>query len=152
MFKIKEYKKLNSFAELNIKNGSENKIFFDLLKKKIDEEQNIKNLDINQKKILEKVKKDLSGKKTNDDIRFSLSKHVIEEIKTLEDQEIPLYLVHRYRYEIYPQLNILDNYPPYLQIEPSSICNFRCVFCFETDTSFTDKKKRIYGNYEIRFI
>tara|TARA_Y100000310_G_C20582636_1_gene763778 strand:+ start:147 stop:605 length:459 start_codon:yes stop_codon:yes gene_type:complete len=152
VFKIKEYKKLNSFAELNIKNGSENKIFFDLLKKKIDEEQNIKNLDINQKKILEKVKKDLSGKKTNDDIRFSLSKHVIEEIKTLEDQEIPLYLVHRYRYEIYPQLNILDNYPPYLQIEPSSICNFRCVFCFETDTSFTDKKKRIYGNYEIRFI
>jgi sulfatase maturation enzyme AslB (radical SAM superfamily) len=149
VFKIKEYKKLNSFAELNIKNDSDNKIFFDLLKKKIDEEQNIKNLDINQKKILEKVKKDLSGKKTNDDIRFSLSKHVIEEIKTLEDQEIPLYLVHRYRYEIYPQLNILDNYPPYLQIEPSSICNFRCVFCFETDKSFTDKKKGFMGTMKL---
>ena len=60
MFQIKEYKKLNSFEELNIKNDSDNKIFFDLLKKKIDEEQNIKNLDINQKKILEKVKNDLS--------------------------------------------------------------------------------------------
>ena len=63
MFQIKEYKKLNSFAELNIKNDSDNKNFFYLLKKKIDEEQNIKNLDINQKKILEKVKKIYQEKK-----------------------------------------------------------------------------------------
>ena len=32
--------------------------------------------------------------------------------------------------KIYPQTRTLDNFPPYLQIEPTSICNFRCVFCF----------------------
>jgi MoaA/NifB/PqqE/SkfB family radical SAM enzyme len=77
--------------------------------------------------------------------QFSLSPHVIDEIATYSDQDLPLYLVHRYRYEVYPQLKILDQYPPYLQIEPASICNFRCVFCFETDPTFTDKASGYMG-------
>ena len=78
-----------------------------------------------------------------------MSKHVIEEIKRLEDKKIPLYLVHRYRYEIYPELLILDDFPPYLQIEPSSICNYRCVFCFETDKTFTNKKSGYMGTMNL---
>ncbi len=77
--------------------------------------------------------------------RFSLSPSVVEEIATYPDSDLPRYLVHRYRYEIYPQRKILDEYPPYLQIEPSSICNFRCVFCFETDPTFTDKSQGYMG-------
>ena len=50
---------------------------------------------------------------------------------------------------MYPQLNLLDSFPPYLQIEPSSICNYRCVFCFETDKSFTDKKKGHMGTMSL---
>ena len=51
----------------------------------------------------------------------------------------------RYKYEIFPQKKILDDYPPLLQIEPSSICNYRCVFCFETDKTFTNKKNGYMG-------
>jgi hypothetical protein len=77
--------------------------------------------------------------------RFSLSPSVVDEIATYPDSFLPRYLVHRYRYEIYPQRKILDEYPPYLQIEPASICNFRCVFCFETDPTFTDKSHGYMG-------
>ena len=60
-------------------------------------------------------------------------------MRLIEDKDIPRYLFHRYRYEIYPQLHKLDDYPPYLQIEPSSICNYRCVFCYQTDEGFSEK-------------
>jgi MoaA/NifB/PqqE/SkfB family radical SAM enzyme len=81
--------------------------------------------------------------------RFFLSSSVVEEIATYVDSDLPSYLVHRYRYEIYPQKKILDEYPPYLQIEPTSICNFRCVFCFETDPTFTDKSQGYMGQMAI---
>ena len=77
--------------------------------------------------------------------RFSLSPSVVEEISTYSDSDLPRYLVHRYRYEVYPQRKIIDDYPPYLQIEPTSICNFRCVFCFETDPTFTDNSNGYMG-------
>lgn len=76
---------------------------------------------------------------------FALAPHVVEEMATLPDESLPKYLVHRYRYEVFPQRNIVDDYPPYLQIEPSSVCNFRCVFCFETDPTFTDKNSGFMG-------
>ena len=44
---------------------------------------------------------------------------------------------------------IIDNFPPLVQIEPSSICNFRCVFCFETDKTFTNKKNGFMGTMKI---
>jgi wyosine [tRNA(Phe)-imidazoG37] synthetase (radical SAM superfamily) len=77
--------------------------------------------------------------------QFTLSPNVVDEIATYSDFDLPRYLVHRYRYEIYPHLKILDEYPPYLQIEPSSVCNFRCIFCFETDPTFTDKSNGFMG-------
>jgi radical SAM protein with 4Fe4S-binding SPASM domain len=97
-------------------------------------------------KIFEKVCRDLlDSESSKNQPHFSLSPHVIDEIATYSDQDLPLYLAHRYRYEVYPQLKILDQYPPYLQIEPASICNFRCVFCFETDPIFTDKANGYMG-------
>jgi hypothetical protein len=96
--------------------------------------------------IFEKVCRDLlDSESLENQPYFSISPHVIGEIATYSDQDLPLYLVHRYRYEVYPQLKILDQYPPYLQIEPASICNFRCVFCFETDPTFTDKANGYMG-------
>ena len=58
-------------------------------------------------------------------------------------------MVFRYKYEIFPVIKKLDNYPPYLQIEPSSICNYRCVFCFETDKTFTNKKNGHMGTMKL---
>jgi organic radical activating enzyme len=95
--------------------------------------------------ILNQALSDLLDPGNDDEHRFTLTPHVIDEIDTLADSELPRYLVHRYRYEVFPQKRIIDGYPPYLQIEPSSICNFRCVFCFETDTTFTDKSSGFMG-------
>jgi len=68
---------------------------------------------------------------------FFLREHVIEEIKGLAAEELGRYLFYRYRYDVFPQTKELDDFPPCLQIEPSSICNYRCVFCFQTDSGFT---------------
>ena len=67
----------------------------------------------------------------------------------MNDKDLPRYLVHRYRYEIFPQIKKTDNFPPYLQIEPTSICNYRCVFCFETDETFTNKKNGHMGQMKL---
>ena len=76
---------------------------------------------------------------------FRLSPNVVHEIDTLPDAVLPRYLVHRYRYEIFPDHHIVDAYPPYLQIEPTSMCNYRCVFCYETDRTFTRKSNGHMG-------
>ncbi len=81
--------------------------------------------------------------------RFRLSPNVIEEINSFPDAVVPRYLVHRYRYEMYPQLHIIDDYPPYLQIEPTSRCNYRCVFCYETDPTFTKRSSGFMGSMSI---
>ncbi len=79
---------------------------------------------------------------------FKLTKNVIDEILSLNDNKILRYILYRFKYEIYPKIKKIDEYPPYLQIEPSSICNYRCVFCFETDVSFTNKKNGYMGKMD----
>lgn len=71
---------------------------------------------------------------------FYLRPHVIEEIARISDEDLPRYLFHRYRYDVFPTTKELDAYPPCVQIEPTSICNFRCVFCFQTDPLLTLRK------------
>ena len=36
-----------------------------------------------------------------------------------------------------------------MQIEPTSICNYRCVFCFQTNKEFTDKKSGYMGKMSL---
>ncbi|MGE0445123.1 MAG: radical SAM/SPASM domain-containing protein [Vicinamibacterales bacterium] len=69
--------------------------------------------------------------------RFVLREHVIEELRRLPDHLLPRYLFYRYRYEVFPQTHEVDGFPPCLQIEPTSICNYRCVFCYQTDRQLT---------------
>ena len=124
------YKK-NSFINLT---GETNTSIKSILNK-------IKNLNISksnlfnekQKKIFTKIKEEMHFKNNKE---FNLTNNIIDELNITDLDDWPKYLVHRYRYEVYPDKKILDEYPPYLQIEPSSICNYRCVFCFETDKSF----------------
>lgn len=68
---------------------------------------------------------------------FRLHDNVVAEIARIEDADLSRYLFYRYRYEIYPERKILDDFPPCLQIEPASMCNFRCVFCYQTDKDLT---------------
>ena len=79
------------------------------------------------------------------DGKFHLREHVIEEIRRLSDAEIPRYLFYRYRYDIYPLQHVVDDFPPCVQIEPTSVCNFRCVFCYQTDRAFTQGRNGHMG-------
>ena len=144
------YKKFQSFDNFkNINNFNinniEKKIFstYQKLKPKLSNCFDTKNLDL-----LEKIISDLkSSNKAKTD--FSLKPNSIAEINTFDNIEILKYLISRYKYEIYPLVKKLDSYPPLVQIEPSSICNFRCVFCFETDKSFTNKKNGFMGTMDL---
>ena len=100
-------------------------------------------------KILEYVKKDLFLGGTSTRPRFNLTPNVVKEIQSLNLNQVAKYLVHRYRYEIHPQLRISDDFPPYLQIEPTSICNYRCVFCYQTDNKFNKRSTGYMGHMKL---
>lgn len=80
---------------------------------------------------------------------FALRPHVVEEIHRLEDSQLERYLHYRYRYDMFPLLHQLDDYPPCLQIEPTSICNYRCVFCYQIDKTFTTPKNGHLGTMSL---
>jgi radical SAM protein with 4Fe4S-binding SPASM domain len=143
------YKKHNSFLNLKVKKKSDIKIFLFNLKSILVDKKNLINLKKEHLKIIENIKKDLFLSGTKDEPRFSLSPNVIKEIQSLNVDEVPQYLVHRYRYEIYPQLRISDDFPPYLQIEPTSICNYRCVFCYQTDNKFNKRSNGHMGHMKL---
>ncbi|MDA2932777.1 hypothetical protein MYX82_00380 [Acidobacteria bacterium AH-259-D05] len=77
--------------------------------------------------------------------RFHLHDYVIQEMTRVPGDHLPRYLFYRYRYEMFPRQRILDDFPPCLQIEPTSICNYRCVFCYQTDKERTDPKNGHMG-------
>lgn len=82
-------------------------------------------------------------------VGFKITPHISDELSRLEDKHVIRYIFHRYRYDVYPQQKKLDNFPPYLQIEPTSICNFRCVFCYQTDKSFSNKQSGMQGSMSL---
>lgn len=138
------YKKKNSFS--NFKSLNKNIIFnkikiLELVKNDIQKEKNL-----SKKNILNKIYEDLTIENVKNDNSFKLSPNVIAEINTLDDTQVSNYLFHRYRYEIFPDEKKIDNYPPYLQIEPTSICNYRCVFCYQTDNVFNKKSNNFMGH------
>jgi len=147
----KIYKKHNSFISLKGKYSEDYKDFI------IKLTNVLKNLDIkkfnsNEKNIIKKIENDIliESSETKEDLqKFNIKQNVIDEIKTIADQDLVNYLIHRYRYEIFPEKKIIDDYPPYLQIEPSSTCNYRCVFCFMTDSSFNKRSSGHMGHMKI---
>lgn len=140
------YKKHNSFIEIRHHHDGATARVLERVAALRDNDNAAKGLSAAQLRILEQVFTDLlDSSEESTEPRFALSSNVVDEIATYTDDVLPRYLVHRYRYEIFPQKKIVDDYPPYLQIEPSSVCNFRCVFCFETDPTFTNKANGYMG-------
>ncbi|MDC0065522.1 SPASM domain-containing protein [Verrucomicrobia bacterium] len=76
---------------------------------------------------------------------FKITPFIADEMALLTDAELPEFLYHRYRYEVFPKTHELDDYPPYLQIEPASICNYRCVFCYQANEDFSRKESEHMG-------
>ncbi len=145
----KIYNKQNSFVKLyTLEKKSYQKTLI-LLKKILNDKKNLKSLNKYQLDIINFVKKDLFENGTKNRPKFKLSPNVIKEIELINKIDIPRYLFHRYRYEIFPEIQALDNYPPYLQIEPTSFCNYRCVFCFQTNKDFTTKSNGYMGRMRL---
>lgn len=71
---------------------------------------------------------------------FWLRPHIVEELRRISDDELPRYLFYRFRYDVFPAKKELDALPPCVQIEPTSVCNYRCVFCYQTDDKLQDRK------------
>ncbi len=107
-----------------------------------------KNLSLKDKelilKVLESYKKKINNQSLNED-EFVLTKHEINEFFSLENKNILRYVVYRYKYNIYPRLKILEEYPPNIQIEPTSMCNLRCIMCYQSDKSFSSKSAGFMG-------
>jgi radical SAM protein with 4Fe4S-binding SPASM domain len=51
----------------------------------------------------------------------------------MSDQDLVRYLVYRYRFNHHPRAKRLLDFPLLLAIEPTSICNLRCIMCFQDD-------------------
>jgi radical SAM protein with 4Fe4S-binding SPASM domain len=144
------YTKHDSFFALKLKKQKKINHIIDRINKTSKDTSIIEKLSLEHKILLKKAIQDLlDNSEPSSKIKFNLKSNVIAEITTLADSDLPRYLVHRYRYEIFPQTKTIDNFPPYLQIEPTSICNYRCVFCFETDETFTNKKNGHMGQMKL---
>ncbi len=76
---------------------------------------------------------------------FTLHSQNVEEISLLADEDLPRYLFYRYRYDTFARRLKLDDFPPCLQIEPTSICNYRCTFCYQVNEEFTKKSNGMMG-------
>lgn len=94
-------------------------------------------LSAHRRRILERACNALLGGAAPGEPAFALRPHIIEELRRVVDEDLARYLFYRYRYEVFPVTHEVDAYPPCVQIEPTSICNYRCVFCYQTDRSFT---------------
>jgi MoaA/NifB/PqqE/SkfB family radical SAM enzyme len=125
-----------------------------LLKKlgSLEKKINTLNLSIKEKdiiiKILNSYTKLQNGSKLKDD-EMVLQNHELLEFEKLSEKNHARYLLYRYRYNMYPKLKIVDNFPPCVQIEPTSICNFRCVMCYQADKTFSSKSKGFMGHMKV---
>jgi len=85
----------------------------------------------------------------NDRDKFYLRDHVVEEMLRIPEERFLRYLDYRYAYDIFPVSHELSDFPPVVQIEPTSICNYRCVFCYQTDNRLTAKKNGHMGKMSL---
>jgi len=99
--------------------------------------------------LLAEIKSCLSGNLATYKPEELISELNCDEMSTISQQNIIRYLKGRYRYNFYPKLNRLHEFPPYLQIELSSACNYRCKFCFQTDSKLSKKSSGHIGTMNI---
>jgi organic radical activating enzyme len=137
----KAYNKANSIVEL--RGASEkrekilNSIYTQINKKSIEDDDFFK-----------KIKQDLFSSEVSNEFlegKFYLRDHVVEEMSRIDNADYLRYLRYRYHYDIYPVIHETSEYPPLVQIEPTSICNYRCVFCYQVDSRLSDKRNGHMG-------
>ncbi len=131
---------------LLLETKSIDEIISNQIKKKYDQKKNeisVKDKEI-VLKIIESYDKRINNKSLNKD-EYVLAKQEINEFLNLENKNILRYIVYRYKYNIHPRLKVLEEYPPNIQIEPTSMCNLRCIMCYQSDKSFSSKSAGFMG-------
>ena len=73
--------------------------------------------------------------------RYKLSTHELFYLSRAKKSIWPKYLGFREKFNRLASDKIDTDFPLYLLIEPTSICNLRCVMCFQIDKSFGEKKE-----------
>ena len=144
----KQYKKHQSFSNFFTSKGVDN-----LARQRDRAIQTInmaikdQTLSVEQTLVLESTLSELLNSDSESKSRdFIITPFIAAEMEALESSMVINYLYHRYRYDVYPKKYLIDKYPPFIQIEPTSICNFRCIFCFQTDETFSNKSTGYMGN------
>ena len=102
-----------------------------------------------KKNVLKKAYDCMKSGASPDGANFDIDAYSLDELKLLQENELPEYIFHRYRYIVYPIKHLLDNYPPCVQVELTSLCNFRCTFCYQSDPTFTARKNGQMGSMDI---
>ncbi len=142
------YKKRNSFVDIRYSRSAQ-----DIIPRieKLRDSLDSLTLTLYQSNIIKRAITDILGRgqAAQNAVPFTLHSFNISEIEKLTDQELPRFLFYRYRYEVFPQQFQLDEFPPCLQIEPTSICNYRCVFCYQIDPSFNKKSNGMMGTMSL---
>lgn len=97
--------------------------------------------------ILEILSNKYLSKKSYKDLEkeFLFNAHEILEFEKLSELKKLNYLIYRYKYNFFPKEKILETYPPCVQIEPASVCNFRCIMCYQSDKNFSNSKSGHMG-------
>lgn len=113
------------------------------------ERLNALDTDAHRRAILDRACRALLGQATATEPAFAFRPHIVTEIERIVDAEFPRYLFYRYRYDVFPGTRELDDYPPCVQIEPTSTCNYRCVFCYQTDRGFTQGRHGHMGQMPV---
>jgi len=61
-------------------------------------------------------------------------------LKGVDDLEASVrYIIFRYKFRVFTRDRITPTFPIYVLIEPTSVCNLKCPFCFQSDKSFNKK-------------
>jgi radical SAM protein with 4Fe4S-binding SPASM domain len=143
MENTKVFDKANSIAEIIVK-GHEYKDLRGRIRSLLGKLNAEKHADY-RAQLVRQACLDLLEKSPEPRAHFALRDHVVEELERLADEALPRYLFYRYRYDVYPAQKIIDDFPPCLQIEPTSVCNYRCVFCYQVDEEFTKRSNGHMG-------
>jgi radical SAM protein with 4Fe4S-binding SPASM domain len=141
---INTYQKHNSFVSILHTSDNAQKVLERVrrLRERLAQEP----LSAYQRTVVAQACQDLLGAPSSDDpAKFSLKDFIVDEIDRLSDDDLARYFFYRYRYEVFPERKLLDQYPPLIQVEPTSICNYRCVFCYQTDNIFTERQQGFMG-------
>ena len=75
--------------------------------------------------------------------KFSITRQEYDWLKRHDTNNWVEYLTHRYKFKVYPTQRKLSKFPVHLLLEPTPICNLRCVMCFQIDKTFNSDKQYI---------